>query len=609
MKMLKSKVISFILVVTLLMCIGVGCEKNGNDLPSVTRIEDTRDLTDYEYTQLNITAKDEYGRQIVSADSKKQDKFVGMFFYLTNGQHRQTMHKGIYDVTNILEQYGREGFDRDWAVSPVGQSHFWGKPVWGYYDSADTWVIRKQIEMLTMIGIDFLLFDGTNAVLYERVLDNLLPIMAEYRNQGWKVPQAMWLLNASKDAKVQEQNLTTLYNRYYTNKDLEGLWFAPNGKPMAAISESAQISIGSESTQNQKLLNNYFEFRSTVWPNDNGIDLNAFPWIDWKYPQVLYGDAINVSVAQHVTSKFSDTVGSKGHGWNWKTYENEEDFTYGANFQSQWETVYEKEDKIKYVICTQWNEWTAIKQYFSGEYVCCDSFNDEFNRDIEPSRTSNLKDKRYLQTGIGVRNFTYTPAIHYNYASQTMSLLDFAEDKWASANTFKDFVGEAIERNYSNFDASGNIEDYSNRNDIVDVKVIRDSKNIYFRITTKDNITTPNLSDKKWMNIWIRNNSNSPENAVGFQYVLNKKLLGDGKAEVVKYDKNAKEIVSGVSEYAVSGNIMIVKVSLSALGLSVNDYAIEFKITDNVRNDKDILDFYCTGDSAPIGSLCYQYGY
>ena len=47
------------------------------------------------------------------------------------------------------------------------------------------------------------------------------------------------------------------------------------------------------------------------------------------------------------------------------------------------------------------------------------------------------------------------------------------------------------------------------------------------------------------MNIWIRNNSNSPENAVGFQYVLNKKLLGDGKAEVVKYDKNViKNFVS-----------------------------------------------------------------
>ena len=111
------------------------------------------------------------------------------------------------------------------------------------------------------------------------------------------------------------------------------------------------------------------------------------------------------------------------------------------------------------------------------------------------------------------------------------------------------------------------------------------------------------------MNIWIRNNSNSPENAVGFQYVINKKLLGDGKAEVVKYDKNVKEVVSGVSEYVVSGNVMIVKVPLSALGLSADDYSIEFKVTDNVKNDKDILDFYCTGDSAPIGSLCYQFGY
>lgn len=591
-----------VLSISALLC---GCEKQS----SIERVDDTRNLNAYEYTQLNITAKDEYGRKITSADSKKKDKYVGMFFYLTNGSHRGTMHNGIYDVTKILRDYGRQGFDRDWNVSPVGQSHFWGEPVWGYYDSSDPWVIRKQVEMLTMIGIDFLMFDATNAVLYEHVHDVLLPVMAEYRNQGWNVPQAMWLLNASKDAKVQEENLTALYKRYYLNEDLAGLWFAPNGKPLAAISESAQITIGSESTENQKMLNNYFEFRSTVWPNDAGIDLNAFPWIDWKYPQVIYGDAINVSVAQHVTSQFSDTVGSKGHGWNWETYENEEDFTYGANFQSQWKTALDNQDKVKYVIVTQWNEWTAIKKYFSNMYVCCDSFNDEFNRDIEPSRTSNLKDKRYIQTGIGVKQFSYNTAVHYNYPSITLSLNDYAEDKWMDATTFKDFVGECISRNYLNFDASGNIEDYSNRNDIADVKVTRDSNYMYFRVTTKEDITKPDLSDKKWMNIWIRNSSSSPENGIGFQYVINKNLLTDGTAEIIKYDKNGKEVSAGTSEYSVDGNVMIVKVPLKAIGLSKTNYDIEFKVTDNVKNDKDILDFYCTGDSAPIGSMCYQYGY
>ena len=85
-----------------------------------------------------------------------------MFYFLTLGQEQN--HYGIYDISKILDQYGRAGFESDQTYSPVGAAHFWGEPVYGYYNSADPWVIRKQIELLTFMNIDFLGLDVSSGI-------------------------------------------------------------------------------------------------------------------------------------------------------------------------------------------------------------------------------------------------------------------------------------------------------------------------------------------------------------------------------------------------------------------------------------------------------------
>ena len=54
---------------------------------------------------------------------------------------------------------------------------------------------------------------------------------------------------------------------------------------------------------------------------------------------------------------------------------------------------------------------------------------------------------------------------------------------------------------------------------------------------------------------------------------------------------------------------MVVAVPLSALGLTAESCHIEFKVSDNVTKCDDIMDYYVSGDSAPIGRLSYSYGY
>ena len=74
------------------------------------------------------------------------------------------------------------------------------------------------------------------------------------------------------------------------------------------------------------------------------------------------------------------------------------------------------------------------------------------------------------------------------------------------------------------------------------------------------------------------------------------------------YYKNGGWENAGTADLRVNGNVMVVKLPLSAIGKSSKDLAIEFKVSDNVTNYDDIMDYYVTGDSAPIGRLSYSYG-
>ncbi|UKI19651.1 MAG: hypothetical protein L6V89_11790 [Oscillospiraceae bacterium] len=81
-----------------------------------------------------------------------------MFFWLWQGYHyAHGQMNDAYDATKILEKYGMDVlFRKDSSVSPAGQFHFWGEPLFGYYDQADEWVIRRQMELLTDAGVDLL---------------------------------------------------------------------------------------------------------------------------------------------------------------------------------------------------------------------------------------------------------------------------------------------------------------------------------------------------------------------------------------------------------------------------------------------------------------------
>ncbi|MGN1214707.1 MAG: hypothetical protein ACI4TJ_00525, partial [Candidatus Cryptobacteroides sp.] len=71
--------------------------------------------------------------------------------------------------------------------------------------------------------------------------------------------------------------------------------------------------------------------------------------------------------------------------------------------------------------------------------------------------------------------------------------------------------------------------------------------------------------------------------------------------------KDGKKKMCGKATYSVKGNVLKVTVPLEVLGLEKDNVHFGFKVADNVTNPDDIMDYYISGDSAPIGRLSFEY--
>ena len=70
-------------------------------------------------------------------------------------------------------------------------------------------VFRKHLELLTLAGVDYLVFDYTNSGMsggetkphnfYSDVTDELFPVAAEMKSQGWNIPKFVFMLNHNSD--------------------------------------------------------------------------------------------------------------------------------------------------------------------------------------------------------------------------------------------------------------------------------------------------------------------------------------------------------------------------------------------------------------------------
>lgn len=587
---------------------------------------DTRGLTPQEYSVANLTAVDDYGRTVEVVDPTDVEKrYVGVFYFVWLGEQGMT---GIYDVDQ-LEKLGENSplYDPDNNdESPLHQFHFASEPLYGYYSMKDPWVVARHVEMLTMAGIDYLLFDCTNTVIYRDAVTVVLDTLLKFQKQGWNVPKAGFYTNSSSLSTV-----SSIYSAFYESGTYNDIWFRfeEDERPVIVGVSTANGGATDQTDASQFIptdsnLYRFFNFYESQWPSSSSKnEERGLPWMQWGTPIPNENGNASVSVAQHSAASvfFSDQLPNSSRGYDGEGGKTE-DWKQGSNFQWQWDTALKFADAgmVRNILVTSWNEWTAIKYktgdpffptnssgYTGRDVWFVDDYDAEYSRDVEPGKV--YGDGFYIQLASNTRKFKTKAPTKYKMATKTIAdLSDFTA--WNNVFTeYADFAGDAMARDFAN--AAGQEHayvDHSNRNDIVTMKVTHDAENVYFYVQTLDPITAYNGTDENWMNILI-SAGDTANSFAGFNYVINRKPGANGKTSVERCTANGWNWQSaGEADYFVSGNQMVVKIPLATLGLTADNVALSFKVADNVQKPGDILEYYISGDSAPIGRFGYAYG-
>lgn len=589
--------------------------QTGQDGEPSDRVPDTRHLSRIEYSLLNLTATDALGRRFEPASGKQPEvKYAGVFYSLWLGQHKRGQ-RGIYDIQKLLDTHPEALYDTmGTPESPLGEFHFWGEPLYGYYSMSDPWIVTRHVELLCNAGIDYVCIDATNRVVYRESIENLFHTLLRFMDQGFNVPKVVFYTNSLSGTTVDD-----LYSQFYQSGKYNKIWFRPEGKPLI-IGVTEKNGKASDMTKYNNFsdfvkpgMQEYFDVRESQWPNGDYNPL-GIPWMSWQYPQWNHNGSVAVPVAQHSHSMIAASVmhPESSRGYNNATKKVEKDWTAGANFQTMWDAVFASKEKISNLLITSFNEWMAIKYAnahgLDGVFFV-DVFNHEFSRDIEMMK-GGYNDNFYLQLVRNVRKFKLTGGRHYSYPMRKINIRRSNETAWHGVPaTYADLAGDAVSRNFENAAGTGIYTDSSNRNDITEIKVTHDRKNVYFMIKTVADITPYNGSDLNWMNILIGDGSSSGASFAGYRYIINRKPYSEGRTSVESSLGGYQWKDAGQASYSVNGNLMQVAVPLSVLGLTADNCSFEFKVSDHVTQYDDIMDYYVTGDSAPIGRLSFSYGY
>jgi hypothetical protein len=585
------------------------CQKN---TPALSRAEDSRTLDDFSFTSNNIVSTDALGRETLPSSLHKAGKQVGLFYFLWHGSHES----GIYDVSQLLTSDPTSLYDvnsgaNQPAASPLGQFHYWGQPLYGYYHSQDPWVLYRHLELFTMAGIDYLVFDATNSYIYSDVVNSLLAIFKSVQDQGFSVPKVAFYTNSNSRMTIE-----SIYSAFYSKTTYESLWYKIDGKPLIVGDEDDFANYESELATYQS----FFTFKGSQWP-DKRMYKDNFPWMNWDYPQYNHNGIMSVSVSQAPGYNCAEEAKSNyGRGFAYSDYKNKtERVNEGPNFEGQWASAIKgNKGEVTNAFVTGWNEWMAIKgtSKTTGKIQMVDNFNEEYSRDIEMEK-GGYGDNYYLQLCRNIKTFAYEAPVHYAYKTNTIDVSQSDLAAWNNVpHAYKDLVGDALERNFKNAARSSTgteiYTDVSARNDIADIKVTHDAHNVYFKIDCAKAITSHVGGDQSWMNLYIGLPSEKAETkfANNYNFVINRNPLS-GTTSIEKFDPKANLFapISQTAQYSVSDKTLQIAVPLSALGLKADDCHLIFKVSDHVTSPTDIMDFYVSGDSAPIGRLSYDYGY
>ncbi len=602
------------------------------DQEDIYKWEEQHDkYADAGYDIYNLVSVDEHGRVFMTANGVQDGKEVGVFYHLSQGYFKGTTMSGIYDVSKLIEEFGPDKvfkqFDRK---SPNNKEHFWGEPLYGYYDSQDPYIIRKQLELFITTGIDYLVLDVTNGWIFVEATTELMKVICQLRQDGWDAPQIVFYCHSLNNKTVRE-----IYQYIYqAMPQYSDAWYKKDGKPaIIAYTETAK-DIAEAKTRGETKFNtptyadlsqeilDFFTFVEPRWPNDGMLEYGSpirdyqvdgkwqgYSWIEWVQPlrvrETSLGTYMNVAVASHpsIPFSFSITRGVVNWGRNYDVIDRTKvkggEYT-GTYYQNCWDQVFEKQPQT--VMLVMWNAWCALKSEWDGEYMMCDTCNFEYSLSIEPAN-GYYKDSYVHQTSQNVRKYKYNEGT-VKYSGNNIDINGSYAQWYNVGAVYRQIGTEAYGRDYMS--ADGKKYHYTvdvPKNNIQEVRVTHDMDNIYMMIRCGNKITEQ--SGNNWMNVFLSAGKPNIENGwEGYQYVINRNSVANGKTDIEALDKNYGGSVAGRADIVVRDEFMFLKVPKSVVGVNNTLY---FKVADSVENASDMMSYYTTGSVFPVGRYSYSY--
>ncbi len=578
------------------------------------------------------SAVDGLGRTLSTSETvgkTKEDKFVGCFYWIW---HERFSEYNGWNVEKIVKMHPDAINDYNhavWEGTVNTTQFFWNDPLFGNYRTSDEYVLRKHAEMLADAGVDVIIFDASNAAeVWKNGYDRLFQVFEKAKSDGVKVPQIAFLLNFSGGSDCRSQ-LHQLYSDIYYRQRYQDLWFYWQGKPLI-LAQKKCLNLRDDLDRN---ISKFFTFKTddpSYFSKDTNYNDNVWGWCS-DYPQTKYGlkdgkpEMMTVSVAQNIHDgklvAMNCVEGAQGRSFTHGDYsysyeyagktitvdsEIENSKYYGLNFQQQWDYVHECDPE--FVFITGFNEWIAgrFENWEGTSNAFPDQYRDEYSRDIEPSK-GELKDYYYYQMIENIRRFKGCESVEKAFETNTVDILGDAS-QWDNIGIeYNHYTGSTIARDSAGYKGCYYKSD-TMRNDIVSSKVAFDDNNVYFMVKTAEEISP--YTDNAWMRLLVDTDfSGISPNWEGFEYIVNRVSPSSDLATLERSKGGWDFETVGQIRYSVRNNVMQLEIPREMLGMEkggdVPDF--NFKWSDNMQTDGDIMDFYLSGDVAPGGRFTFAF--
>jgi hypothetical protein len=280
--------------------------------------------------------------------------------------------------------------------------------------------------------------------------------------------------------------------------------------------------------------------------------------------------------------------------------------TSGRNFTEQWDRALTIDPP--FIFITGWNEWIAGRFdihapfYQPGPVTFVDEFNPEYSRDVEPMLGGH-GDNYYYQMIANIRRYKGVRPIP-PIAPQPITI-DGNFDDWQNVRPeFHDTIGDPVQRDAPGWGKQVRYVNRTGRNDIVAAKLSYDQQNVYFYVRTREKLTP--ATDPNWMLLFVDVDSNPKTGWLGYDFVINRKVAGDGTTSLERnVDGKYQWGVAETIHYRTAGNELEVAVPWNLLGTKL-PATLDFKWADNIQQTGDWSDFTLNGDAAPNDRFNYR---